>query len=50
MEETKIILGWLINTRELIIQLPHDKHFKWTNDISFILSQPRVKKKNGSAA
>jgi hypothetical protein len=45
MEETKTILGWLINTRALLIQLPIDKHLKWTTDISSILLQPRIKKK-----
>jgi hypothetical protein len=45
MEESKIILGWLVNTRSLVIKLPQDKHQKWTNDISTILSQPRVNKK-----
>jgi hypothetical protein len=40
-----VILGWLVNTRSLLIQLPSDKHQKWTNDISSLISQPRVNKK-----
>jgi hypothetical protein len=33
MSETKIVLGWLLNTRTLSISLPLNKHTKWSKDI-----------------
>lgn len=33
LEERKVILGWLIDTRRLIIQLPEHKYKAWTNSI-----------------
>jgi len=41
MEESKVILGWLVNISSLLIQLPPNKHQKWTKDVSSIISQPR---------
>jgi len=38
LEETKIVLGWLINTRELIISLPDSKCHAWLCDIDSMLS------------
>jgi hypothetical protein len=38
LEETKIVLGWLLNTRELLISLPDSKCHTWLRDIDAILS------------
>jgi hypothetical protein len=46
MSETKIVLGWLINTRTLSISLPLDKHKKWSKDIKDLLSSKRIKQKH----
>jgi hypothetical protein len=45
MEECKIILGWHINTRSLLISLPKDKHEKWITQIDQILNLKRVSTK-----
>jgi hypothetical protein len=45
MEESKIILGWLVNTRSLSIALPVEKHKKWVRDLSALISSPKVSKK-----
>jgi hypothetical protein len=31
MDECKVVLGWMINTRSLSIALPSDKHMKWNH-------------------
>jgi len=36
--ETKTILGWLINSRNLTICLPTDKQLAWTNEIQIMLA------------
>ena len=41
-EETKVILGWQIDTRQLLLQLPADKHQLWTNDIQRLLALPAL--------
>jgi hypothetical protein len=46
MEESKTILGWLINTRTLSISLPLDKHLSWSSQISTLASAPQVKHKD----
>ena len=33
MEETKIMLGWVINTRSMLLHLPINKFNGWSNDI-----------------
>jgi len=38
LEETKIVLGWLINTRFLLISLPDHKCHAWLRDIDAMLS------------
>jgi len=38
LEETKIVLGWLLNTRELLISLPDSKYHTWLHNIDAILS------------
>jgi hypothetical protein len=35
LEEEKLVLGWKINTRSLIIFLPREKYLKWGEDIDF---------------
>jgi hypothetical protein len=44
--ETKIVLGWLINTRTLSISLSLDKHLKLSKDISDLLSSTKIKNKH----
>ena len=41
-EETKIILGWEINTRLLLLSLPITKLESWTADINRLLLQKKV--------
>ena len=36
MEETKVILGWLINTRRLLITLTKHKYVAWSNKLKTI--------------
>ena len=38
--ETKMILGWKIASRRLLISLPPDKHTSWCRDIQALLSAP----------
>ncbi len=45
LEETKTVLGWIINSRELTVSLPLDKHKKWTDELNSILTQRRVHQK-----
>ena len=35
--ETQIVLGWLLNTRAMLLRLPLDKHLAWSQDIAQIL-------------
>jgi hypothetical protein len=46
MEETKMVLGWLLNSRSLTISLPSDKHSKWVADINLLINSDRVKHKH----
>jgi hypothetical protein len=39
LEEIKIILGWLINTRTMRIHLPDDKVNMWVRDLDSLISQ-----------
>ena len=39
LEETKILLGWKLNTRQLLVSLPFDKYKAWSNDIVEILQR-----------
>jgi hypothetical protein len=45
MEECKVVLGWLINTRSLLISLPTDKHVKWSFQINTRSTSKRVQMK-----
>jgi hypothetical protein len=38
--ETRMILGWKIDSRRLLISLPPDKHISWCRDIQALLSVP----------
>ena len=38
-EESKNILGWVINTRTFRIHLSKDKHTRWINDINILLQK-----------
>ncbi len=42
--ETKIILGWLINSHALTICLPPAKHLAWTSKIQCLLAQGHTSK------
>ena len=35
--ETKIVLGWLINTRSFLVQLPQDKYIAYTKQIQEVI-------------
>ena len=39
MEEWKILLGWKLDTRALLISLPFEKYTAWTNGINNIISR-----------
>ena len=42
LEETKIVLGWKLDTRRLMISLPDHKYEAWTGQIREILQTKRV--------
>ena len=42
LEETKIVLGWKLDTRHLLISLPDHKYGAWTGQIKEILKTKRV--------
>jgi hypothetical protein len=47
LEETKTVLGWIINTRNLTISLPpDDKHIKWITDINSLIGKHQVHHKH----
>ena len=39
LTETKILLGWKINTRNLTVSLPDDKYLAWSTDIKGIIKR-----------
>jgi len=41
-EELKICLGWIIDTRRLLVSLPHHKYIAWTSQIDNILQNKTV--------
>ena len=45
-EEIKIILGWIFNTRKLLISLPGSKAIAWTNEIDEILQLGKASAKD----
>jgi hypothetical protein len=40
--ERQIILGWIIDTRQLIIALPRNKFVAWTNAIETLLNTDKI--------
>ena len=38
LEETKTLLGWILNTRLLLVILPNNKFVSWSKDIELILT------------
>ena len=45
-EEKKICLGWLLNTRQLLVSLPTHKYNTWDDQIASIIKQKSVKYKD----
>jgi hypothetical protein len=43
--ELLIVLGWLINTRRMLMSLPDNKHVAWTQDITTMLAQSAANKR-----
>jgi hypothetical protein len=39
--EDQIVLGWTLNTRTLLVILPHDKFEAWSNDLRVIIAERR---------
>ncbi len=37
LEEQKTVLGWLIDTRRLLVKLPNNKFVAWTNIIKEVM-------------
>ena len=37
LEEQKMVLGWLIDTRRLLVKLPKNKFVAWTNIIKEVM-------------
>ncbi len=42
LEESKTVLGWILNTRSLQISLPLNKYQQWTSEINSLINNPRV--------
>ena len=40
--EVQIVLGWQVDTRRLVVSLPHDKFEAWTGELRLMRSKPRV--------
>ena len=40
--EVLVVLGWLLDTRRLLISLPEDKHRAWADDLSQIIKEGRT--------
>lgn len=40
--ESKIVLGWLVNYRELLVNLPDNKFTAWTNELQTIIERKKV--------
>jgi hypothetical protein len=43
LQEHQIILGWRVDTRRLLIQIPNDKYLAWIGDIDRFLHNKKVK-------
>jgi hypothetical protein len=42
LEETKKVLGWILNSRTLQISLPPDKYTEWSRDIRLLLTNKKT--------
>ena len=45
LEETKIVLGWKLDTRRLLISLPEHKYIAWTGQIASMIKTKRTTSK-----
>jgi hypothetical protein len=45
MEESKCILGWIVNTISLSISFPWDKYKNWSDQLSSLISSKRASTK-----
>ena len=45
-EEVKIVLGWELNTREMLIKLPEHKYKAWPTKLSSFLTRKRANSKD----
>ena len=45
MEETKVMLGWLLDFRRLVISLPDNKAIAWSQEIADMLEEGKTKAK-----
>lgn len=43
--ETKMVLGWLVDYRRLIVSLPHNKFIAWTNELQQIIDSNKAEAK-----
>jgi hypothetical protein len=41
-EEQKTVLGWFLDTRQLLVQLPKNKFIAWTNLINMVIQQGKT--------
>jgi len=46
LEEVKLILGWQIDTRRMLISLPEDKHDMWVADLQKVMKDGRIRKED----
>ena len=46
LEDFKVVLGWVYNTRTLCVSSPDSKFIAWTKTIQDILSKDKTKAKN----
>ena len=45
-EEIKIVLGWILDTKRLLVSLPEHKYIAWTSQIDELLNQKTVSNKS----
>ena len=44
--ERMIVLGWMIDTQRLLLQLPKDKYDCWKKEIRDLLADPKISREN----
>ena len=49
LEERKIVLGWMYDTRRLLISLPTNKHVAWSKQVSDLIANPKTTHKKLSS-